>query len=120
MISLQDYLGTKEFLSPKPIIPERELLIATLDRAVLDYYGTNRDVREEAEIWLFGDSDPSEAFSFSWVCDHLGLEPGGLQRRIGRLSIPRNVSQAHRWLRSKVQSKDGLLERPSYTMRRAA
>ncbi len=120
MISIHEMLGTKEFASAMPSTAERELLIATLDRAVLDFYGNSHEIKEEAKDWLFGESDPSIAFSFDWICDHLKLEPVSLRQRIKMLSIPANVSQAHRWLRSKVQSKDGLLERQSYAMPQAA
>ena len=91
-----------------PIIPERELLVATLDRAVLDYYGTDLLLRAEAEDWLFGESDPTEGFSFEWICDHLHLTSTALRKRILRLCIPANVSQAHRWIRTKVQSRDAM------------
>ncbi len=121
MVSIYEVLGTKEFSTPKLLVPERELLVATLDRAVLDYYGTDEETCGEATDWLFGDSDPSEPFSFLWICDHLGIEPTRLRNRVRSLAIPRNVSQAHRWLRTKVQSKDGLLERnASYDRRYAA
>ena len=114
MVSIHNMLGTKEFASAIPISAERELLIATLDRAVLDYYGTSQETKEEAEEWLFGESDSSIAFSFTWICEHLKLEPAALRRRIQALDIPAGVSQAHRWLRNKVQSKDGLLEKTAY------
>lgn len=111
MQSVYDILSTKEFRNPKPLVPERELLIATLDRAVLDYYSNNQELKDLAAEWLFDDTESSHIFSFNWICDHLGIEPWSVRRRIRHLNIPVQVSQAHRWLRSKVQSKDGLYER---------
>jgi hypothetical protein len=63
--------------------PERRLLLAILERAVLDYVGNDPREAVEAEEWIFKDSDyrPEHAggharseFSFSWVCDHLDLD----------------------------------------------
>ena len=117
MLSIYDILSTKESLRNKPIIPERELLIATLDRAVLDYYGSNCEMRRSAGEWLFDDSEADHIFSFNWICEHLGIEPKAVQKRIQNLSIPTTISQAHRWLRSKVQSRDGF---PQEDTRQAA
>lgn len=56
--------------------PERRLLLAVLERAILDYVGNDRREVEEAEIWLFGDREDSElvTFSFRWVCQQLDLD----------------------------------------------
>ncbi|MCB0310812.1 MAG: hypothetical protein KDD42_06240, partial [Bdellovibrionales bacterium] len=46
--------------------PERNLLMAILERAILDFVGNDQKEAEEAEIWLFDDLDvrlPGE-FSF--------------------------------------------------------
>lgn len=55
--------------------PERRLLLAILERAILDYVGNDQLEREAAEAWLFSDlEDPSYGeFTFAWVCQHLDL-----------------------------------------------
>lgn len=56
--------------------PERRLLLAILERAILDYVGNDQREVEEAEAWLFGElDDPTlDQFSFSWVCEQLDLD----------------------------------------------
>jgi hypothetical protein len=119
MITVYELVSNKEFHSAKPLIPERELLVATLDRAVLDYYGSNQEISEEAADWLFENTESERVFSFNWVCEHLGIEAEEVRNRVGRLTFPKNVSQAHRWLRSKVQSQ-GMLPPVSDCMERSA
>ena len=68
-----ELVAQREFSSIRLMIPERELLIATLERAVLDYYGPESTALGEAGDWLFGESDPALAFSFDWTCAHLEL-----------------------------------------------
>jgi hypothetical protein len=65
------------FDSPNPTgSPERRLLLAVLERAILDYVGNDRREIEEAETWLFGDVENKEGrpFSFHWVCEQLDLD----------------------------------------------
>lgn len=64
--------------------PERDLLVAVLQRAILDYVGSGEVLRSEAGEWLFDDAE--HAFSFPWVCGHLGLEPEAVRVNLGRLS----------------------------------
>lgn len=95
-----------ELSNAAPLTPERELLIAVLERTVLDYYSNNILVRAEAEEWLFGESDSADLFSLEWLSGHLSIAPGALRRRIMQLELQTNgPSQAHRWIRSKVQSR---------------
>ena len=56
--------------------PERRLLLAVLERAVLDYVGNDSREVTEAEDWLFGEiENPTYAeFTFSWVCEELDLD----------------------------------------------
>lgn len=57
--------------------PERNLLMAMLERAILDFVGNKETEITEAEEWLFSDkggSDGAETFSFAWVCEHLDLD----------------------------------------------
>jgi hypothetical protein len=59
--------------------PERNLLMAILERAVLDYVGNDNKEAETAKEWLFGDLEESESpatseFSFPWLCHQLDLD----------------------------------------------
>jgi hypothetical protein len=61
--------------------PERRLLLAVLERAILDYVGNSTREAEEAAAWLFSheqvDSLPlaqAQPFSFAWVCQELDLD----------------------------------------------
>lgn len=106
MFATSEMLSSKEHSSIKQITPERELLIAVLDRAVLDFCGREGELHEKAKEWIFGqeESDFENSFSFHAICEYLGLSPSALREKILCLEIPKNVSQAHRWLRNKVQS----------------
>ncbi len=55
--------------------PERRLLLAILERAILDYVGNDKLERECAEDWIFSElNNPSfEEFTFPWVCEQLDL-----------------------------------------------
>ena len=57
--------------------PERNLLMATLERAILDYVGNHKAEVQAAEDWIFADTDTYKPvlFSFAWVCEQLDLEP---------------------------------------------
>ncbi len=65
--------------------PERELLVAVLQRAILDYVGSGRLLSTDAGDWLFDESDHD--FSFAWVCGHLGLEPDAVRLNLRRLRL---------------------------------
>ena len=61
--------------------PERNLLMAILERAILDFVGNNLKEVEKAENWLFDflngnsfeEDSKSAPFSFSWICQQLDL-----------------------------------------------
>lgn len=72
--------------------PERRLILAVLERAMLDYVGNDEQEHQSAKSWLF--SEPgftSKEFSFPWVCEHLDLSPVDIQRKI--MKMPRRGSQ---------------------------
>ena len=111
MLAPFQMLSSRDLSSVKKITPERELLIAILDRAVLDFCGREGELHEKAKEWIFVDeiehsfnANELDSFSFSSICEYLGLNKQALRERILSLDIPKNVSQAHRWLRTKVQS----------------
>lgn len=66
--------------------PERRLLLAILERAILDYVGNDVREVEEAEEWLFGDpsgmSCSRTQFSFTWVCEQLDLDSRSIAEKI--------------------------------------
>ena len=71
----------------KTATPERNLLVALLHRALLDYFGSRRIDKDDARVWLFEESDEREAFSFSWVCAQLDLDRQEILTRIKRTEI---------------------------------
>lgn len=67
--------------------PERNLLMAILERAMLDYVGNDEKEAQAAKDWIFGDleeSRPTE-FSFPWVCGQLDLDTLKIAQRIKRM-----------------------------------
>jgi hypothetical protein len=64
--------------------PERRLLLAILERAILDYVGNDPREIHEAEEWLFHSNETSARghFSFPWVCEQLDLEPRKIASKI--------------------------------------
>ena len=64
--------------------PERRLLLAILERAILDYVGNDPREVEEAQHWLFEESDsPSRShFTFAWVCEQLDLDARQIAEKI--------------------------------------
>ncbi|MFO0416744.1 MAG: hypothetical protein ACK5Y6_05595 [Pseudomonadota bacterium] len=64
--------------------PERRLLLAILERAILDYVGNDAREVEEAEEWLFGwiDTGTRSQFSFPWLCEQLDLDCNKIARQI--------------------------------------
>jgi hypothetical protein len=69
--------------------PERRLLLAILERAILDFVGNDERELEQAEQWLFGceRANRNEHFSFEWVCEQLDLDPKRISEKIR--SMPR-------------------------------
>ena len=69
--------------------PERNLLMAVLERAILDLVGNDARESEASEEWIFGElEDPSfDEFTFPWLCQELDLD----YRRIAEMirSIPK-------------------------------
>lgn len=63
--------------SPNPTgSPERMLLLAVLERAILDYVGNDHKEAQASQEWLFGDEgdlDNVEPFTFIWICGQLDL-----------------------------------------------
>jgi hypothetical protein len=68
--------------------PERRLLLAVLERAILDFVGNDEKEMDQAKEWLFGDlefgpSDPTATeFSFPWLCQQLDLDIENITEKI--------------------------------------
>ena len=56
--------------------PERNMLMAILERAILDFVGNDPQQIELAKDWIFDDCQyPYKRWSFPWLCEQLDLEP---------------------------------------------
>lgn len=67
--------------------PERNLILAILERAILDYVGNDAKEAKRAENWIFDSEEEfnenlTDNFSFEWVCQQLDLEPEKISRII--------------------------------------
>ncbi len=56
--------------------PERRLLTAILERAILDFVGNDEREVDDAQEWIFSDLENPNAgeFSFPWLCRELDLD----------------------------------------------
>jgi len=73
--------------------PERRLILAVLERAILDFVGNDEKETEAAEAWLFGDLEEKNftEFSFPWICQELDLETDNIAKKIREM--PKRGSQ---------------------------
>lgn len=85
-------------------MPEHNLLIALLNRALLDYLGSGKEEHDLAAGWLYAEEDAEEAFSYRWVCAHLGIEPDFL---LGGVEMMREESNGRvkRWYLQRGKSE---------------
>ncbi len=93
--------------------PERLLILAMLERAILDYVGNDKKEALEAEEWLFGeidDIDP-EPYTFTWVCRELELSPRSVAQMIREMP-KRGSNRVAPWYFSK-SNKGTPSSRPS-------
>ena len=83
--------------------PEKNLLIAALNRAVLDYLGNQKDVRDDAAAWLFSPAGIEEEFSFKWVCQHLEIDADTFKKGLWSLRSEnrKNNTKQKRWYISR-------------------
>lgn len=88
---------TTEVQIPPEIRPIRSLLSAILERALLDYMGTDPREADESLRWIFASYD-NETWSFNWICSELDCCPNRIRKEIrfrvsttaSRQEIPRN------------------------------
>lgn len=90
----------------KMFIPEKDLLVAVLDRAALDFHSNNPTYKEIAREWIFEGQAIDHCFSYEWVCSHLNLEAELIRNKIRDLNLDTSVSQRQRWLRRKVRNAE--------------
>jgi hypothetical protein len=57
------------------LYPERRLLVAILERAVLDLNHKSKHIRKNSEAWIKADRIEDDLFSFEFVCSYLELDP---------------------------------------------
>lgn len=67
---------------PGPLVPEKRLLAAVLQRAVTDFLGTDAELRESARFWLLDDEPTDAPLSFKFICEALDLDTPMLRRAI--------------------------------------
>lgn len=69
--------------------PDRRLLAAILGRAIWDFLHDCVDIkrtdRSGAGRWLFSRSKENKPFSFTWVCQHLGLDAKEIKKKVKKL-----------------------------------
>ena len=84
--------------------PERRLLLAILERAILDFVGNDERELEQAEQWLFSSERGvrNEHFSFEWVCEQLDLDSKRIAAKI-RLMPRRGNRKVAPWYFTKTQ-----------------
>ena len=74
--------------------PERNLLMATLERALLDYVGNNNKDKEEAKAWLFSKAGVSQIFSLEWICEQLDLDINMVKNTVRNMPMRGNKKMA--------------------------
>lgn len=85
--------------------PERRLLLAILERALLDYVGNDDREAEEAQDWIFGDFGPTPhpQFSFPWICEQLDLDMDRTLNKIKQME-KRGASRLAPWYLTKPKA----------------
>ncbi|MBX7144883.1 MAG: hypothetical protein K1X79_10565 [Oligoflexia bacterium] len=86
--------------------PERRLLTAILERAILDFVGNDKVEMDDAQTWIFEaaqDTDPSP-FSFAWLCRELDLNPMFIASKIKEMP-KRGKSRIAPWYSMKPKQR---------------
>ncbi len=86
--------------------PERRLLLAVLERAILDYVGNDAREIQEATAWIFGEAEGynDREFSFSWICKELDLDTQSISKIIAEMPKRGNHKIAP-WYFAKQEAK---------------
>lgn len=98
-----DYDAYRLFDSPNMTgTPERRLLLAIVERAILDYVGNDEREAANATGWLFDDDDDADSnYSFAWVCQELDLNIFNIREKI-RLMPKRGDSRIAPWYMTRA------------------
>jgi hypothetical protein len=67
-----------------PDLGTKGLMLAVLEEGIRDYLSAREGVRARAEAWVRGAGPPS-VFSFTVVCETLGLEPTSVRAALRRM-----------------------------------
>jgi hypothetical protein len=95
--------------------PERRLMLAILERAILDYVGNDPREIEGASDWLFADESVSEdEFSFAWVCSELDLDAARVAEYIRAMPKRGNNRVAPWYITKREQPKEASEEAKIY------
>lgn len=95
--------------------PERRLLLAILERAILDFVGNDSAEAQTAQGWLFEEPPPpytaADPFSLAWVCHHLDLEQDRIVSHIKAMP-KRGNNRVAPWyfMKEKVANQDSEVE----------
>jgi hypothetical protein len=74
--------------------PERNLISAVVERAILDSGSKEVRISAEARIWLF-ESRQIHAFSFRWCCTEMGWDFREIRRGIRNLGFPVGIDELY-------------------------
>ena len=80
-----------------PLIPEKRLLAAVLQRAVTDFLSGEAELADGARSWIFDEEITDAPLSFAFICEALDLDPQGLKKAIldqARFVAPEPARQA--------------------------
>lgn len=69
---------------PGPLVPEKRLLAAVLQRAITDFLGCDGELRDSARIWLLDDEPTDAPLTFRFICEALDLDFPSLRSAIIR------------------------------------
>jgi cytochrome P450 len=89
------FADTDELGSCHPRIPEHSLLLAIIERAVLDYVGpADTPMQHRRSAAIFFRSPSQRVYSFNWILRHLPWEPEWARARV--MAYIHNAIQARR------------------------
>ncbi len=80
--------------------PERSLLVALLRRALFDYFGGSASEKESAKEWIFDVEEDEQPFAFSWVCDHLDMNPERVRKYVTQTKLTSSRPTIEWWMRN--------------------
>jgi hypothetical protein len=65
---------------------EKRLLLAMLERAVLDFIGNEESEAKSAEEWIFSEESSDTPFTFKWLCQELDIDCVRVAQFISKLT----------------------------------